>query len=178
MNDKYVELLQKSAQKDQNAFKQLYDQTSPMLYSMVLRLVRKESIAEELLQEAYLSIWQKADSFDPEKGKALTWLCTIAQNKALDKLRATKTRPQYSTSDFDISTCVSPDLAPEIQVSLGNEVKKLLPTLKAMHPEQRETLLQFFYYGMTQAELAKRMNKPLGTIKSWIRRGKYQLCEI
>ena len=175
MNTDHVELLKQSANNDQQAFKKLYDETSPILYSLALRLLDKKHLAEECLQETYLKIWQKASSFDASKSSSLTWMYTITRNTALDKLRARKSRPQQSIVDeYDLSTLASSSMMPESVAALGSEVKQRLDSLKDMKPLQRECIMLSSYYGHTHQELSKKLGVPLGTVKAWIRRGKPQ----
>ncbi len=176
MKTDHKKLLRLSANKNQQAFKQLYDETSPTLYALALRMLKKTHLAEECLQEAYLKIWQKAGSFDSTKSSTLTWMYTITKNTALDKLRARKSRPQQSIVDeYDLSTLSSSSLMPDTVVSLGNEIKQYFDSLKDMKPLQRECIVLSCYYGHTHKELAYKLGVPLGTVKAWIRRGKKQL---
>ncbi|MEE9303130.1 MAG: RNA polymerase sigma factor [Thiotrichaceae bacterium] len=176
MNTDHTKLLKQSANKNQQAFKQLYDETSPILYSLALRMLDKTHLAEECLQEAYLKIWQKAGSFDAKKSSTLTWMYTITKNTALDKLRALKSRPQQTVVDeYDLSTLSSSSLMPDTVMALGNEMKQRFESLKDMKPLQRECLILSCYYGHTHQELSHKLGVPLGTVKAWIRRGKQQL---
>ena len=176
MNADHAKLLKQSANKNQQAFKALYDETSPILYALALRMLGQKHLAEECLQEAYLKIWQKATSFDSSKSSTLTWMYTITKNTALDKLRAKKSRPQQSVIDeFDLSTLSSSSPTPEAMASLGNDIKHYLESLKDLKPLQRECIMLSSYYGHTHKELADKLGLPLGTVKAWIRRGKQQL---
>ena len=175
----HTELLKLSANNDQLAFKKLYEGTSPILYSLALRILEKQHLAEECLQEAYLKIWQKAGSFDGKKSSSLTWMYTITRNTALDKLRARKSRPQQSIIDeYDLSTLSSPALMPDTMIELGNEIKQCFDSLKDKKPLQRECIMLFNYYGHTHQELSKKLGVPLGTVKAWIRRSKPQALSI
>ena len=98
MEDNFAELLQRCSRQDQQAFKQLYQEASPKLYSLALRLMQKPELAEDVLQEAFIKIWQKADTYNVQKGKALTWMATVTRNKALDKLRSLKLK--YAETDI------------------------------------------------------------------------------
>ncbi len=169
-------LLEQSAQKNQQAFKKLYDETSPILYTQALRLLKQTYLAEECLQEAYLKIWEKADTFTAERSQPLTWMITITRNTALDKLRARKARPQQHTiDDYDLSHLSSTSLLPEAMLSLGQDIKHFYLLLQGMKPKQKECLLLFCCYGHTHHELSSHLGIPLGTVKAWIRRGKQRL---
>jgi len=179
MNTDHAELLKQSANQDQQAFKKLYDETSPMLYSLALRMLYKKHLAEECLQEAYLKIWMKSGSFDAKKSGAISWMYTITRNTALDKLRSRKSRPQQTIVDeYDISTLSSSTLMPDTVIELRNEIKQRFDSLKNKKPLQRECIMLFNYYGHTHQELSKKLGVPLGTVKAWIRRSKPQALGV
>ena len=171
MEDIYAELLQKTAQGDQLAFKKLYEETSPKLMSLCLRLMRTEALAEDVLQEGFIKVWQKADSFSPGKGKALTWMSTVIRNKGLDKLRSLKTKAAETEIQYEGLEFASADLQPDNLEDLSQDVKGLMACLDKLKPDQRECILLSYYYGHTHQELSIKMGRPLGTIKAWIRRG-------
>jgi len=171
MEDIYAELLQKTAQGDQLAFKKLYEVTSPKLMSLCLRLMRTEALAEDVLQEGFIKVWQKADTFTPGKGKALTWMSTVIRNKGLDKLRSLKTKATETEIQYEGLEFSSPDLQPDNLEDLSQDVQGLMACLNKLKPDQRECILLSYYYGHTHQELADKMGRPLGTIKAWIRRG-------
>nr|CAA6830219.1 MAG: RNA polymerase sigma-70 factor, ECF subfamily [uncultured Thiotrichaceae bacterium] len=162
--------------KDATAFQQLYKLASPRLFALCKRMMRDDALAEDILQEAFVKIWNKAPSFASGKGSAMTWMSTIARNQALDKLRMTKSRPlladegEYETLDF-----ASDALTPDSLKELSDDTQRLLECMEALKSEQRETIMSAFYYGHTHDELATKMGKPLGTVKAWIRRGLEQL---
>ena len=171
MEDIYAELLQKTAAGDQLAFKELYEKCSPKLMSLCLRLMQTEALAEDVLQEGFIKIWDKADSYTPGKGKAMTWMSTVIRNKGLDKLRSLKTRPIETEIQFEGLEFTSTDLTPDSQENMSQEMKGLMDCLDTLKPAQRECILLSYYYGHTHQELSEKLGKPLGTIKAWIRRG-------
>ena len=171
MEDIYAELLQKTAQGDQLAFKKLYEETSPKLMSLCLRLMRTEALAEDVLQEGFINVWEKADSFTPGKGRALTWMSTVIRNKGLDKLRSLKTKAAETEIQYEGLEFSSKDLEPDSLENLSQDIKGLMDCLDQLKPNQRECILLSYYYGHTHQELAEKMDRPLGTIKAWIRRG-------
>ena len=171
MEDIYAELLHKAADGDQLAFKQLYEQCSPKLMSLCLRLMKTEALAEDVLQEGFIKIWEKADSFSPGKGKAMTWMSTVIRNKGLDKLRSLKTKAAETEIQYEGIEFSSTDMQPDQLSNMSDEVKGLMDCLDKLKPEQRECILLSYYYGHTHQELSKKLDRPLGTIKAWIRRG-------
>jgi len=156
MEDIYAELLQKTAQGDQLAFKKLYEECSPKLMSLCIRLMRTEALA---------------DSFTPGKGRAMTWMSTVIRNKGLDKLRSLKTKAAETEIQYEGLEFASIDLEPDKLENLSQDVKGLMACLDKLKPNQRECILLSYYYGHTHQELADKLNRPLGTIKAWIRRG-------
>ncbi len=171
MEDIYAELLQKTATGDQLAFKKLYEMSSPKLMSLSLRLMQTEALAEDVLQEGFIKIWDKADSYSPGKGKAMTWMSTVIRNKGLDKLRSLKTKAAETEIQYEGLEFASTDLEPDRLENLSQDVQGLMACLDRLKPDQRECILLSYYYGHTHQELADKLGRPLGTIKAWIRRG-------
>ena len=171
MEDKYADLLQQCAANNQLAFKQLYDATSPKLLSLCLRLLQDKQLAEDVLQEGFIKIWDKANTYSPGKGRAMTWMATVVRNKALDKLRSLKTKPAETEIQYEGLEFASRDLEPESLEHLTQDIQGLMECLKTLKPAQRECILLSYYYGHTHQELSDKLGKPLGTVKAWIRRG-------
>jgi len=171
MEDIYAELLQKTAAGDQLAFKKLYELSSPKLMSLSLRLMQTEALAEDVLQEGFIKIWDKAHTYAPGKGKAMTWMSTVIRNKGLDKLRSLKTKAAETEIQYEGLEFASIDLEPAEMEGLSQDVKGLMDCLDRLKPDQRECILLSYYYGHTHQELAVKLGRPLGTIKAWIRRG-------
>ncbi len=172
------DLLIRSGRGDKTAFRQLYDATSPRLFALCRRLLRDEQLAEDVLQEGFIKVWHHAASFAAEKAGAMTWMSTIIRNLALDKLRQMRHHTQsldeigYETLEF-ASSAPQPDALQQH----SDDAQRLLRCLEHLKPEQRECILQAFYYGHTHEQLADKLTKPLGTVKAWIRRGLEQLRE-
>jgi RNA polymerase sigma-70 factor (ECF subfamily) len=169
-------LLRATAQRDRRAFRLLYDATSPHLFGVLLRMLRQRDRAEDALQDCYLKIWNRATSYAPEKGHPLAWMMTIARYRALDVLRAQ--REHYSLDD-DSGRPDPIDLMPGPDDNAGTEegLHRLEHCLAELPGEQREALLLAYYEGYTHPELAQRLASPLGTVKSWVRRGLQRLRE-
>jgi len=171
MDDVFAELLKKTAQGDQLAFKQLYEQASPRLMSLSLRLMKTEALAEDVLQEGFIKIWDKADTYTSSKGKAITWMSTIVRNKGLDKLRSLKTKPTETEIEYEGVEFASSELKPDDLQNMSQDIQSLMACMDKLKPDQKECILLSYYYGHTNQELADKLDKPLGTIKAWIRRG-------
>jgi len=160
------------AKGDRTAFTALYEQTSPQLFGICLRMLRDKGQAEEVLQDVYLIVWRRAVTFDPERARALTWLSAIARHRAIDRLR--EARESLIDDDFLHSFAdEGPD--PQGQAESSELGQRLQNCLKALDTQKSSLIREAFYAGVTYRELAERMAIPLGTIKSWIRRGLLEL---
>lgn len=165
-------LLLRVAERDSSALKAVYDQTAGRLYAILIRMVRSREAAEDLLQETYVTVWQKASLFDPERGEAGAWLSSIARRKAIDRLRIS----QRETIGLDaIVECVDisdksdgAPVDPETRITLSH-------LRKYLNPDINRAIELCYVVGLTHEELAQEMNVPLGTAKSWVRRGLSQL---
>lgn len=172
------ELLAKSAQKDQHAFKILYNATAPKLFGVLVGMMKNESLAEEALQDSFLKIWEKSDTYQSSKSGAMTWMRTIATNTARDKLRALKVRHYQDECGDYIENIEASDDSLDKQLSINNELSRIEEGLKKLKAPQRECLILSYYHGYSHAELAKKLNLPLGTIKTWIRLGREELVAV
>lgn len=176
-----TELLQATAAGDERAFAELYRHTSAHLLSVLLRMLRRRDWAEEALQDCFLKIWQRAETYERERGAPLTWLMSVARYRALDLLR-TK-RPEVELPDADSEFELPPltladdsqDLLARAEESQG--IARLRDCLRDLAEEQRTSLLLAYYEGYTHRELARHLSAPLGTVKSWVRRGLARLRE-
>lgn len=173
------DLLARVALRDQAAFKQLYDATVRCLLGITMRMLRDQAWAEEVVQEAYVAVWHSAASYSSFKAQPMTWLMTIARNKALDALRSTASdrqhivRPQVHDDDDDT---VQIDMADERGSALEHlleamDAERLRRCMQRLEPAQRQAIALAFYDGLTHSELAAHMRQPLGTVKAWVRRG-------
>lgn len=177
--EQLVAWLEATARGDEQAFQQLYAATSSQLYALLLRILRNPERAQDALQDAYVRVWQKADTYSVERGAPLTWLLSIARYRALDVLR--RKRPEVAMPEepdrvatlLEDEQSLSPFEVNENQQSL-EAVRACLHTLQ---DQQRDSVLLAYYEGLTHQELSERLDAPLGTVKSWIRRGLMRLRE-
>src|SRR5712691_8970826 len=162
------ELLARVAKGNQEAFDRLYEQTSSLLYTLVLRIVRNPGDAADLLQEVYLEAWRKASNYDPARGAPMAWLVTLARSRAIDWVRALAARGKDVTASLDdtpASDLVSRD-KDALAISAANERHALVRTsLKALPPVQQQVIEVALYQGMTHAEISQRWHVALGTSK-------------
>ncbi len=171
-------LMARVAMRDQAAFKQLYDATVRCLLAIIERMLRDRAWAEDIVQEVYVSIWNTAPNYSAMRALPMTWLMTIARNKAMDALRSTNTERQHIvrptiTNDDDDHTADVADkgCGPLEQLERGAEAAGIRKCIQGLEGSQRQAISLAFYDGLTHAELALHMHQPLGTVKAWVRRG-------
>ena len=168
--DPLVALLAACAQGDRAAFEQLYRQTSAKLFGVALRIVRQEDLAEEVLQDCYIRIWNHARDYREGLAAPMTWMASIVRNRSLDWLR--RSNPEVIDVDGEIVERTAGDgpgpLATLERVQDGATLARCLGELEA---KQRQAILLAFHDGLSHSELAKHLREPLGTVKTWVRRG-------
>lgn len=167
-------LLQQIAAGDERAFETLYRQTSSRLFGICLRLLPDRAEAEDVLQEIYVGIWNRAGQFDAGRAGALGWLAAIARNKAIDRLRA-RPAPARHTSLDAIDLAADPAGSPDALAETAGDRLRLDHCLERLEPGRKTLIRTAFFDGATYQELATRSGTPIGTVKSWIRRGLMQL---
>jgi len=172
-NAHLVSLLHATAQKDQKAFSALYDLTAKYLLGLSVRMLRNHTLAEEVLQEAFINIWYKAEDYDETKGAVFSWLAAIVRHKTLDLMRK-EFRNSADTVHFDeeledfLFNLID---NPHDHFDDHKEMEQLQKCLDVLEAEPRKALVMSYYYGFSHVEIVEKMHKPLGTVKSWIRRG-------
>ncbi len=167
------------ARGDEAALAQLYDQTSRLVYGLVLRIVREPSTAEEVTLEVYMQVWRSASNYDTSRGSVNAWLATAARSRALDWLRSKQARLHRDAQTAEALPEIA-DLATNPEQSLAQRQQSMLirQALAGLPPDQRVALDLGFYSGLTHSEIAEQLNVPLGTVKSRIRMGMNKLREI
>ena len=168
-------LLAACARRDQAAFSRLYQSTSPKLFGVALRILRREDWAEEVLQDCYVSIWNHAGSFDARLAAPMTWMTSIVRNRCLDWLRRPRIEVSLARDDEDgedpLERVPSEDPGPLEALARSADAKALGECLRRLEPKQRQAIMLAFYEGLSHSELASHMREPLGTVKTWVRRG-------
>ncbi len=162
------------ARKDANAFRTLYDATSPKLFGFALRILIKREVAEEVLQEAFVSVWNNAASYQASLAAPMTWMTTIVRNKAFDMLRRVDHTVELDADTFDkdvMDAMESSDLTPLAALQLSQESAALAGCLSRLEGLHRQAVAMAFYHDMSHSEVAEHMKLPIGTVKTWIRRG-------
>lgn len=159
---------------DQAALKIVYQLTRAKLFGICLRILNDRAEAEDALQDVYVSLWQRAGSFDPDRASPISWLATFARNRAIDRLRSGRRLREAAPIEAAADTA---DEQPGAfaMVSADEERKRLHGCIDALNEQQRCAIRDAFLDGFTYAQLAERSGTPLGTMKSWVRRGLQQL---
>ena len=174
--DNDVELLRSISAGDRLAFSQFYDQYSKLLFSIAFRILNDQKEAEDVLQEVFVQIWDKAGNYNPNLGKPCSWAITLTRNKAIDYIRAYQRRSklmEQATTEMLVRT---PGAATANESVRGRENVELIGSAVAELPEdQRKAIEMAFFSGLTQNEISETLQEPLGTIKARIRRGMLKL---
>lgn len=161
-------LLRRIAQRDQLAFAKLYDRYASVLYSLSLAIVKRRDEAEDILQECFLRVWQKAEVFDSTKGGVYNWLVTMTRNRAIDRIRSKSfqcQRQQKPGFDFDAILAIDQD-TPLEQACVMERAAMVQKAFVALRPEQRQILQLAYFGGYSQTEIAHQLYLPLGTVKT------------
>ena len=151
---------------DREAFANLFDAFAPRVKSFMIRKGASPDLAEDLVQETMINVWTKAGMYDPAKGTVLTWVFTIARNLRIDRIRRESSRPLAELGDYDAP---SGELGSEEILARKDEARCVARALAGIPPEQREILMLSFVDDVPQSEIARRLNLPLGTVKSRMR---------
>ena len=172
--DELALALGRAGQGDRSAFRTVYEATSAKLLGVTLRILSDRQLAEDVLQDTYLTVWRKAGSFDPSRASPITWLVTIARNRAIDRLRSGAAIRRSTSIDeaFDIA---DDGPSPAQSLESGDDVRRLNDCLSQLDDRTGGAIRTAFIEGVTYDTLATRENVPLGTMKSWIRRGLMRL---
>lgn len=175
-----VFLMQRTGQGDKGSFEQLYERFSGVLFSTALHVLNNQEAAEDVLQDVFIAIWEKAPLYDSVRGKPLTWAVTLTRHKAIDRLRSLQRksvlhdRIEQEKKIFERH----PDKSSLDEVDAAETSRIVRQALLQLSPRQREAIELAFFSGLTQAQIARKLQQPLGTVKARIRRGMMKLREI
>lgn len=165
-------LLVSVASGDEQAFAALYRDTSARVFGVIVRMVHDRAEAEDILQDVYASAWRRADTFDPARGSAITWLITLGRNRTIDRLRQHR---EELLGDDETPELADEAPTPAAAAEWNEERRRLELCLDRLEAPQKSAIREAFFTGATYSELAQRLAVPLGTMKSWIRRSLMQL---
>lgn len=169
-SDTLAPLMPKIAAGDRMALRQLYEATSAKLFGVCLRILSDREETEDVLQEVYLTIWRRADRFEAARASVMTWISTIARNRAIDRLRARGPLARADQID-DLEIADDRQVGAEALLQAGDDAARLQGCLGELDDRTQGVIRTAFFEGVTYDALARRMDQPLGTVKSWIRRG-------
>lgn len=163
-----VWLIAGTSQGDKAAFERLYAATRAKLFGVLLRILRRPDLAEEVIQEVYVKIWNSARNFDPEVASPITWMVAIARNRAIDIVRK---RTEVSIEDESAAMDVAADTPdPLASREMTEELKRLLECVGRLEPDRQKLVLLAYYNGWTRQQLAAKFDQPVNTVKTWLRR--------
>ncbi len=174
-SSKLTEWVARTASGDRAAFSKLYDATSAKLFGVILRILKDRARSEDLLQDVYLKIWQRADTFDRDIASPITWMATIARNAAIDVVR--KHARDLQASDADVTEV--PDTVPRADLVIEEKEtwQKLEYCLGALEDEHREAVKLAYLNGHSRDEISAQLRIPVGTVKTWLHRSLKKLKE-
>ena len=168
------DLLLEVAGGERDTFAALYRAASPQLFALALRILKRRDAAEEVLQEAFVNVWRHAVDFRPERGTAMGWMATIVRNRALDRLR--RARPEMSLDEApERHGWADPAPDPLASATMSESARRLDDCLERLEEGPRRAIRLAYYQGLTHEALSARLGAPLGTVKSWVRRGLMRL---
>lgn len=174
--EQLAHLLARCALGDRHSFELLYRATSAQLFGLILRIVKQQDKANEILQEVYVKIWQRAGDYRVSKAAPLTWMGTVARNQAIDTLRRGNQQPNTVDEPIEtFSSLAEQGPGPEDQTHEAHRNAALHHCLNQLQGQQKQALLLAYFQGLTHEELSVKLNSPIGTVKSWVRRGLQRL---
>lgn len=172
--DALAALVARTALGDRRAFEELYRSSSARLYGLALRMVKDAALAEEIVQDVYVSVWNAAASYDSVRSQPLTWLAAITRNRCLDHLRRRELDTVSLTPAGDDADPIDPEAdaptAAELLIAAA-DARAVRGCVERLEARQRQAIALAFFQGLSHGELARHLGQPLGTVKSWVRRG-------
>jgi RNA polymerase sigma-70 factor (ECF subfamily) len=164
-----ADLVRRLKAHEPKAMNDLYDRYGRMTYSLIYRIVRNPATAQDLVQETFLRIWNRVQSFDAERGELGAWVLTVARNRAIDHLRSVDGRMEASA--IDLEQLERPGLFAKLDATALaiDRVRRLKSAFEKLTPAQRQVIELAYYEGLSQTEMADRLKQPLGTVKTWTR---------
>lgn len=168
-------LLASVARRDEAAFERLYEATSAKLYGVVLRILKRQDLAEEVIQDAYIKIWNSAGQFNPGLSSPITWMASIARNRAIDIVRK---RSEISIEEEPAAMDVASDMPdPLARKDMTEELQRVLDCVGRLEPQRQRLVLLAYYNGWSREQLSKKFDTPLNTVKTWLRRSMVEIRE-
>ncbi len=175
-----IALLLRVGAGDRSAFSEFYDRYSGIIFSTALRVLNDATDAEDVTQDVFVMIWEKAAMYDPARGKPLTWAVTMTRNKSIDRIRShqRRSRLREEAGNERLPEDTINDRRPSDDVSASESGDRVREAVAKLSPEQRTVIEMAYFKGLTQNEIAERLQEPLGTIKARVRRGMMKLKKL
>lgn len=172
-------LLVAMARGDKTALARLYDSLGKPLYSLAFRVTNDATEAQDIIQDVFLQLWQKSDAYDTTRGSVFSWAATLTRNRAIDRIRMRKRRAELlAESAADLQPAAPPGEADSAgSLWIREKASAVRAALTQLAPDQQKAIELAYFSGLTQREIAEKLNEPLGTIKARIRRGLLKLRE-
>ncbi|MDQ6665644.1 MAG: sigma-70 family RNA polymerase sigma factor [Acidobacteriota bacterium] len=169
LSDSDPGLAERLKRRDPQAMAELYDRFGRLAYSVIRSIVRDSSIAEDLVQETFLRVWNRVQAFDSERGALGSWLLAVARNRAIDHIRSSSARMDRSA--FELEEREHPALFVDMEKKIhdSSQAKLIRDALAKLNQNQQKVIELAYYEGLSQTEMAERMGQPLGTVKTWVR---------
>jgi RNA polymerase sigma-70 factor (ECF subfamily) len=163
------ELVERLQRRDTQAMADLYDRFGRLVYSVVYAIVRDSGIAEDLLQETFVRIWNRVSGFDAQRGALGPWLLTIARNRAIDHIRSAGARNSKNLFELEEREHKSTEIDAELDLQNKDQAKVIRAAMSKLTENQRRVIELAYYQGLSQMEIAEKLGEPLGTVKTWVR---------
>lgn len=165
-DQQHLDWLNDMSMGNRQAFQRLYENSSGKLLAIATRLLGRKDLAEEVLQEVYIKVWHNPEVYHSERGSVMTWLISILRNQCIDQLRHSQVKQKHQHKMPEPA-----DISPQLDLDMSASNEKLDQCMRELKGEQRNTIQLAFLYGYTHQEITHHLSAPLGSIKSWIRRG-------
>lgn len=163
-----LQLVARLQRRDPQALAELYDLYGKSAYALVLRVVRNQTTAEDLVQETFLRVWNRVHLLDSEKGSIGPWLLAIARNRAIDYLRSSAGR-ERNAIELNETEHAGLYREMEAQIMLSDQARRVKTAMGKLAPNYRTVMELAYFEGLSQTEMSVKMGQPLGTIKTWVR---------
>lgn len=173
-------ILRLIAHRNSEALGILYDRYGRLVFSIALHTINNTETAEEIVQDVFTRVWEKAMSYNPDQAKVSTWLMTITRNRAIDELRRLKNRPELTSIEWTETLLITDqkDHGPEVSAEMHWQQKSIREAVNALPREQRQVLALAYFKGYTHTEIAEALGEPLGTVKTRLRQAMIKLRQV
>ena len=165
------DLLHRCAQGDKVAFRELYARCAPQLFAVLMRILGRADLAEDALHDVFIRIWENAATYRPQKGQPMTWMMSIARYRALDLLRGARSQRLVADGDDQLAGIETQDIGPQEAAEQSADGRALRACLERLTDGQQKSIRLAYLSGYTHEQIAATLPAPLGTVKSWVRRG-------